>query len=446
MTAPQGADFLLAQRFARSRTVPGETFNIWRKVNSAAGFNGQIEYAENDNFDPSGRRLAGVPVKRMYELTVGARPTIIDMLILRAHHLGRIVSRTLLTAGVYQYELEPRPPRDPEPAGFLDAMDFLHDDGEGIPHKVLLAQLATHEIGIPAGELLTSQENWLALCDTELSQGIADGLNSGSYTATPQIVGRLSDAAIADLPITVEVTDAAGAGFVGKVTVKLGTTVGANKVTITSFGKWYAIKLADLSNPGPNAVDRPYLLFPAGAGTLTIGDKWEFERPMTLPAQSYPDAQVLNAAGVFLTIDGDQQYGGPPGATGFTNMSIRWARPKEAFFSNGALNPQSILRSGVFDVDLTFERPRNDREFFDAMERARLIAAKFDIYGNPLATGYDEQWTIDFPYAQVQSVTRDVTTPNTLTESITVRSVIDASDFTETFIAPFVSLPGFTAP
>ncbi|MFZ2490725.1 MAG: hypothetical protein WA208_04490, partial [Thermoanaerobaculia bacterium] len=153
------------------------------------------------------------------------------------------------------------------------------------------------------------------------------------------------------------------------------------------------------------------ICFPATtpASALAIGDEWAFDpaRP-GIGSPVYSTLDPLNRAGVELLVGGAVFH--------FNDFELKLTKPLSADFTG--LYSRANKKNGPWGVSLSIDRARDDRTFLKHFLRGGSVSVKLGLYGNPIASGFDElaEWTM--ANCQVANVLRDVGTPNGLPEKI----------------------------
>jgi hypothetical protein len=181
------------------------------------------------------------------------------------------------------------------------------------------------------------------------------------------------------------------------------------------FDRWYRVQLGAGLSQGISRFEDVWVCFPSGAGTLTALDEWSVTETRTLAVASYSSRSILGAAGVFLTIDGDEYP--------YHNLDTKRTRPLSQSLTGGSKYAQTIQKNGKRMTTLDITRDRDDRYIFDKLIQGKTIGVVVDRYGLPYgATGISELWRSTYANCEVKKVTRDVDKEGTLQEKVTLEA------------------------
>jgi hypothetical protein len=414
-------------------------------------------------------------------------------------HLTLSVAAATNTAGnaysfakkaVYPWSFRPQEPVDAAPPSYVGSMDFEITDGDGFPVAIYEMAQQDLEVKIADGKITSITEGWFGCLDTYMSEASVVK-TAATYTGNPSLFGHISaaNAVAAKLPFRAKVTNAAGAGFDGKMkfaqnrlltgtlatngtTAIVGTgtlftaelvvgdsiyifgegvrTIAAiadnthltlNAAAVTAapglvanaatfsgnalpflFDIGLRVVLGNGTSLGISRFEDFWIIFPSGAGVVSVNDEFSFTTPRTLAAPVYSSRNVLHAAGVEVVIDG-QPYGGVPGQSGFHSITMKLTNPKKQNFTTGGKYSQGNQRNGRWMATISFDRDRNDRRFLEKLIAASSLSITVSMYGDPFMLGVDELWQFTFANCEIADDIRDVATENTLPEKIDVNAV-----------------------
>lgn len=435
---PQGTDLQLSARFCRKHFVPGAIFNQFQRCKGITGYVADRPRERNENMDPSGQTQLGVNVAAKFAgLKIDYQPNVLSIVPRRVHHVGSYSIGAPLAAGVYPWTLAPAEAGASPMPVYVDSLDMEVKDGDGYPVKIHEMRQQEIDIKIAAGKIQNVSESWLACLDTYASDATVEAV--GAYTGWPELIGHLSAATLAGLPVNVKVTALAGTGFNGKVKVDLGA---APDYTDAEFPIVFDVWTRVAPRIGLSRFDDVFILFPSGEGTLAIGDEFTFTSPRVPLTPEYSTLNSLHSAGLELVLDG-VTYGGIPGQPGFDAVDLKLVRPFVANDTTGSKYAQGILKNGPWAVTASLDRKRMDRTMLEHMIRADSVAAVISMYGDPFGvTGFDELWRFTLPVCEVKTQ-RDVSTPLSLPEKIDLEAARGPSGnaiFTEYILSPLSDL------
>jgi hypothetical protein len=441
MPAPAGSEGQIGWTYSTrldnfGQDVFNPIVNNFLRFKSMAGVVAKRTMVTTGNMDPTNQDLQGVPADAIIAPKFGLDPDTNSISRWLAHWLSKAPTITIPTGGTNtrQWVMTPFKVGDTPSATFIDTLTMEGSDNDGYPILIDGARMQEVEVKIANGKIIDCNFGLLACHDTYTSN--ANLLAVGTYTGKPLIRGHWNQA-LAGSTLKLKVTAVAGGGFDGTVKCTTAAYAGATTTQI-KFDTWYRVILDDGTRLGINRADDLWFCYPSsGATVLAIADEFSFTSQRTLATPSFSTLDTLQSSVVELTAAGTTYY--------IHTADIKMTRPRKANFVNSKY-ALTIQKNGPYVATIAIGRDRDDRDFLKKLIDAGLFPVTLKMWGNPIETPangpIDQLWQIDFPNCQVADVNRDVTTPNTLQETIVIspRRVGSQDIYTHTLINTLAAL------